>query len=180
MSQLYANVLNFNIYKITDITIPTENWGMVYDTVIDEFMNDKVKEVLGIIPDDKMWSFVYDDAYNAQYESYHALEPAWPVVDEILKTSNVDVIVYSGQLDAICNTAGTLRWIQRLTWPGLEEYNQAERKIVANPHNHEPEMFVKSYDHLKMYWILNAGHVVPVDVPNAALRMLNRILDDSD
>ena len=133
MSQLYANVPNFNIYKITDITIPAENWGLVYDTVIDEFMNDKVKEILGIIPDDKKWSFWYEDAYNAQYESYDALEPARPVVDEILKTSDVDVIVYSGQLDVICNTVGTLSWIQRLTWPGLEEYNQAERKIVANP-----------------------------------------------
>ena len=47
MSQLYANVPNFNIYKITDITIPAENWGMVYDTVIDEFMNDKVKDNFG-------------------------------------------------------------------------------------------------------------------------------------
>ena len=34
MSQLYANVPNFNIYKITDITIPTENWGMVYDQLL--------------------------------------------------------------------------------------------------------------------------------------------------
>ena len=127
MSQLYANVPNFNIYKMTDITIPAENWGLVYDTVIDEFMNDKVKETLGIIPDDKKWSFWYEDAYNAQYESYDALEPAWPVVDEILKTSGVDVIVYSGQLDVICNTVGTLSWIQRLTSPGLyiSRFNRA-------------------------------------------------------
>ena len=41
-------------------------------------------------------------------------------------------------------------------------------------------MFVKSYSNLAMYWVLDSGHSVPVDVPDVALRMLNRILDDVD
>ena len=51
INQLHADIPGFNIYKITDITKPRENWGLVYDMDIDAFMNEKVKKELGIIPD---------------------------------------------------------------------------------------------------------------------------------
>ena len=178
MGEIDANVPGFNIYKITDITKPSEMWGLIYDQVIDEFMNDKVKKGLGIIPDDIQWKLFKYLVFEVNIG--HFGKPVWHLVDEILKTSDIDVIVYSGQLDVICSTSGTLRWIQRLKWPGLEEYNKAERKTLVNPLTQKPEMFVKSYNHLKMYWVLNAGHVVPADVPESALRMLNRILEDSN
>ena len=178
MEMIYANVPGFNIYKVTDITKPRETWGLIYDTDINALMNKKVKKVLGIIPDERQWEIMTHLVFLVNIGDFG--KPVWHLVDEILKTSDIDVIVYSGQLDVICSTAGTLAWIQRLTWPGLEEYNQAARKTLANPYTQKPEMFVKSHDHLKMYWILNAGHVVPVDVPDAALRMLDRILDDTD
>ena len=31
-----------------------------------------------------------------------------------------------------------------------------------------------------MYWVLDAGHVVPTDVPDTALRMVTGILDNVD
>ncbi len=43
-----------------------------------------------------------------------------------------------------------------------------------------PEMFVKAHGRLAFYWVLQAGHEVPADVPEVALRMLNRILDRTD
>ena len=178
MGEIDANVPGFNIYKITDITKPSEMWGLIYDQVIDEFMNDKVKKGLGIIPDDIQWKLFKHLVFEVNIGDFG--KTVWHQVDEILKTSNIDVIVYSGQLDVICSTSGTLRWIQRLKWPGLEEYNKVERKTLVNPLTQKPEMFVKSYNHLKMYWVLNAGHVVPADVPESALRMLNRILEDSN
>ena len=70
--------------------------------------------------------------------------------------------------------------MNKLTWDGKVEFDKAERKLLANPDTKKPEMFVKAHDHLKMYWMLNSGHVVPADVPDTALRMLNRILDHID
>ena len=61
-----------------------------------------------------------------------------------------------------------------------ERIYKAERKMLTNPGTDVPEMFVKSYENLKFYWVLNSGHVVPADVPDVALRMWNRILDDTD
>ena len=181
VSTVYQFVPPVTFYSIMDLSRVDENkQGSVYDINIDELMNGHVREKLKIIPDDKLWNNWYEDAFFAQYDSHDALKPVWHLVDEVLKTSDIDVVVYSGQLDIICSTAGALRWMNKLTWEGKTKFDKAERKLLANPDTRKPEMFVKAHDTLKMYWILNSGHVVPADVPDAALRMLNRILDDTD
>ena len=181
MSLIQGYVPGNSFYKLTDVSIPRPERALVYDMDIKEFMNKSVRKKLGLIPDDKLWNkFELDLVTKAILRTGDFVKPVWHLVDDILNSSDVDVIVYSGQFDIICSTAGTLRWMQRLTWPGLEDYNKATKKTILNPDNKVPEMFVKSSGHLKMYWILDAGHVVPADVPDAAMRMLNRILDNKD
>ena len=181
LQKLFNNVPHMNVYKLTDIVKPEETWNLVYDMDIDEFMNDHVKDKLGIISSDKYWNmFEYHPVTQTLVDNRDFAKPVWHLLDDLLKSSDIDVVVYSGKLDAICSTAGTLRWMNKLTWNGKAGFDKAERRVLRHPEINVPEMFVKSHDHLKMYWVLNAGHVVPVDVPDAALRMLNRILDDSD
>ena len=165
-SEIYDYVFPYNILTI--------NGSSIYQIDINSFMNGQIREKLTIIPDDKKWS---SEFCFYQKDQNH---PVWHLLDEYLKTSDIEVIIYSGQLDWICNTAGTLRWMQKLTWEGKKEFDQAERKMLTNPETDEAEMFVKSSGRLKMYWILNSGHVVPADVPDVALRMFNRILDGTD
>ena len=149
----------------------------IYSINITGCMNGPIKGKLGIIPDAKIWDMKWWSINRALTDHD---EPVWNLVDEVLKESDIDVVVYSGQLDMLCNTAGALRWIYKLTWDGMKEFDETERKMLTNPYTDVPEMFVKSYDNLKFYWVLNSGHVVPADVPDVALRMLNRILDDRD
>ena len=145
-------------------------------------MNGPIRKKLGVIPDDKIWKHLEGHTFRKQIDSRDVFKPVWHLVDEVLKTSNIEIIVYSGQLDIICNTSGTLRWMRRLTWPGNKEFDKIKRKMLADPATNLPEMFVKSHGALKMYWILNSGHAVPYDydVPHVAFRMLNRILVDAD
>ena len=152
----------------------------IYALNISDIMNGPIRKKLGIIPDDLIWKRTSSKVYWAQVKSNDLYQDKWPIIDKLLKSSNIDVIVYQGQLDLICNTPATIAWVQKLTWPGLVKYNAAETKTLANPVTHVPEMFVKSYGHFKFYWILNSGHAVPADVPDVALRMLNRIMDDKD
>ena len=149
----------------------------IYSIDIVDFMNGPIREKLGVIPEEKKWDMNWR---RIKYALTDHDQPAWHLVDEVLKSSDIDIVVYQGQLDMMCNTAGALRWMNKLTWNGTEEFGKAERKMLTNPDTQIPEMFVKAYGHLKMYWILNSGHVVPRDVPDVALRMLNRILDDTD
>jgi len=53
-----------------------------------------------------------------------------------------------------------MRWVQTLTWPGLDHYNLADRLTLLNPDTQLTEAFVKAHDRLKFYWILGAGHSV--------------------
>ena len=54
--------------------------------------------------------------------------------------------------------SGVMRWIQTLSWPGLEAYNSAARQTLTNPDTQLTEGFVKAHD--RLYWILGAGHTV--------------------
>ena len=163
---------------VRDYVVPynilTINGSSIYQIDINDFMNGPIGEKLKIVPDDKKWNWrgcYWQDDWD---------HPVLHLLDEVLKSSDIVVIVYSGQLDWICNTAGTLRWMQKLTWKGKKEFDQADRKLLTNPETDEAEMFIKSSGRLKMYWVLNSGHALPADVPDVALRMLNRILDGTD
>ena len=49
---------------------------------------------------------------EALYEDFMKNEVS--LVDKILMNYNVKVMVYTGQNDLICNTPGTLRWVENL------------------------------------------------------------------
>ena len=53
MNQFFAHVPSLNIYKLTDVVKPRETWSFVYGIDIEEFMNNHVKDKLGIIPNRK-------------------------------------------------------------------------------------------------------------------------------
>ena len=150
----------------------TVDLGSVYDIGIYDFIEGPIRRKLGIILDYKKWNDGTSDTYIASFESLDALKPVWHLVDDVLKTTDIDVVVYQGQLDLVCDTSGT--------WPGIQDFDKAKKNVLTNPDTDVPEMFVKSYENLKMYWVLNSGHVVPADVSDVALKMLNRILDDTD
>jgi len=56
--------------------------------------------------------------------------------------------------------SGVIRWVQTLSWPGLDDYNSAERQTLIDPDTQKTEAFVKAHGRFKFYWILGAGHSV--------------------
>lgn len=80
------------------------------------------------------------------------------VVEEVLNTTNLKVFVYSGQLDVIVETVGTVKWAENLRWKNKNHYNAAERQVVN--WGGALEGYVKSTDNFAMYWINKAGHSV--------------------
>ena len=181
MQEVHVFVPDLNIYDISDTNIPLPSGWNGYNEDIDDLMNVVARKKLGIIPKDVQWKMIaYSSVHETVQESGEFISPVWHLLDEILKSADIDVVVYSGQFDLMCTTAGTLKWMNRLTWEGKRKFDEANRTTLVNPSTNIPEMFLKSFGHLKMYWVLNAGHVVPADVPDVALRMLNRILDGQD
>jgi len=108
------------------------------------------------------------------------MKPVIDVVDSALRETALQVIVYSGQLDLICDTKGTMDWVQKLTWSGLGNYNGANRRPFTKATDGQTEMFVKAYNRFKFYWVLGGGHAVAHDVGETAYRMFVRIIEDMD
>ncbi len=151
----------------------------IYSVPMHDFMNQVIRNKLKIIPDSVDFNTLNETVYAKQMESNDLYKPVWPLVDEVLRTSDIDIVVYEGQLDVLCDTTAALRWMHKMSWSGMAGFDAVERVTLLDPTTSKPEMFVKSYDNLKMYWVLHSGHVVPVDVPYTAQRMLRYIINET-
>ncbi|XP_039097098.1 retinoid-inducible serine carboxypeptidase isoform X2 [Hyaena hyaena] len=103
------------------------------------------------------------------------MKPVISVVDELLE-AGVNVTVYNGQLDLIVDTMGQEAWMRKLKWAELPKFNKLKWKaLYSDPKSSETSAFVKSYKNLSFYWILRAGHMVPSDQGDMALKMMRMV-----
>ena len=87
-------------------------------------------------------------------------------------------MLYAGDVDYICNWLGNKKWALDLEWDGKTEFVQAEDKpwMLSNGENMGR---IRSHENFKFLQVYNAGHMVPMDQPQAASEMLNSWLDGS-
>ncbi|GMH53170.1 hypothetical protein TrRE_jg5815 [Triparma retinervis] len=81
---------------------------------------------------------------------------------------DVDVLIYAGDVDFICNSLGNKAWTLDLEWEGKEGFNALEDKDWENGSGS-----VRTYNGLTFLTVFDAGHMVPSDQPEAALTMLD-------
>jgi serine carboxypeptidase 1 len=67
-----------------------------------------------------------------------------------------------------------------LTWSGMPSFNAAAKTAVADPDPASPTgtvgAFVRKYEQLTLWWILDAGHMVPADQGYMALEFFKRTI----
>ncbi|CAM0873466.1 unnamed protein product [Alopecurus aequalis] len=143
----------------------------VGDSILDA-MNGAIKQKLKIIPKDLVWQAQSYTVYYALINDF--MKPRIEEVDELL-SYGVNVTVYNGQLDVICSTVGAEAWVQKLKWDGLKNFLSLPRQPLYCGSAKATKGFVRSYKILHFYWILGAGHFVPVDQPCIALDMIGNI-----
>ncbi|KAG2286088.1 hypothetical protein Bca52824_045692 [Brassica carinata] len=137
---------------------------------LDTLMNGVIKKKLKIIPKDLVWGNNSGNVFSAMQADF--MRPTIEGVDELL-AKGIDVTIYNGQLDVICSTSGTEAWVRKLKWEGLQEFKKMEREpIYCEKDRTTTRGFTKSFKNLHFYWILGAGHFVPVDEPCVALKMV--------
>ncbi|KAJ8619738.1 hypothetical protein MRB53_028267 [Persea americana] len=137
------------------------------------FMNGVIKKKLRIIPKNVSWGGQSDVVFTGLAGDF--MKPRINEVDELL-SNGVNVTVYNGQLDLICATKGTEAWLQKLKWDGLKKFTNLDRTpLHCNSGPKDTRGFRKSYKNLHFYWILGAGHFVPVDQPCVSLQMIGEI-----
>ncbi|XP_034689046.1 serine carboxypeptidase-like 51 isoform X2 [Vitis riparia] len=142
------------------------------DVDIDTLMNGIIKDKLRIIPKNVSWGGQSDLVFGTLSGDF--MKPRIKEVDELL-AKGVNVTIYNGQLDLICATMGTEAWVEKLKWDGLKEFLSMKRTPLYCGGGGGTKGFTKSYKNLHFYWILGAGHFVPVDQPCIALNMVGGI-----
>lgn len=140
---------------------------------LSQLMNGPIRKKLKIIPEDCSWGAQSSNVFMNMEGDF--MKPVISIVDELLE-AGVNVTVYNGQLDLIVDTMGQEAWVRKLKWPELPKFNQLRWKaLYSNPKSSETSAFVKSYKNLAFYWILRAGHMVPSDQGDMALKMMKMV-----
>ncbi|KAL3716467.1 hypothetical protein ACJRO7_008118 [Eucalyptus globulus] len=136
-------------------------------------MNGPIRKKLKIIPVNVTWQgqgSLVSAAFVGDF-----MKPRIEEVDKLL-AKGVNVTVYNGQLDLICATKGTEAWLNKLKWDGLSSFLSEDRvPLHCGKGFTGTKGFVRSYRNLFFYWILGAGHMVPIDQPCISLQMVGSI-----
>ena len=149
--------------------------GVYHQPDLVNFMNTAIRKKLGIIPNNVKWGAQAENLFK--YQSDDLLRPVIKEVDYLI-SQGLKVVVYQGQFDMLCDTVGSEQWINKLTWSGLQGFKYATRKpLYIDGQKGQTQAFVKSYGDFSLYYILNAGLMVPSDNGEMALKMLGEIIN---
>jgi len=122
----------------------------------------------------KEWDMCNGDVYN--HLKPDIVKPFMSEVEEILG-HKIKVLLYSGDLDFVCNWEGGLEWTNKLKWEGEAGFKSAEFQQWFKEEG-VPAGEVKKYDLLTFVKVYDAGHIVPADQPESAYEMLIKFLYD--
>jgi len=90
----------------------------------------------------------------------------------------IDVLIYVGTYDWICNWVGNSRWVEAMEWWGQKEYNSKEfEEWTVDGH---AAGFTKKSRGLTFATVYAAGHMVPYDKPAESLALINRWMESRD
>jgi len=89
-----------------------------------------------------------------------------------LLEDGINLLIYAGEYDLICNWLGNSRWVNSMNWSGQKAFVAAPN--VTFSVDGADAGLMNSYGPLTFLKVHNAGHMVPMDQPKAALEMLDR------
>jgi carboxypeptidase D len=104
------------------------------------------------------------------------------VVPEIVQVlehpDQVELLFFNGIQDMVCNHVGNERALEKLPWKHAEDWNAAPRYAWSAQASGPTQVsgYMREYQNLKYLKILDAGHMVPLDVPAVAFEMMQTFL----
>ncbi|KAK7305525.1 hypothetical protein VNO77_43431 [Canavalia gladiata] len=161
--QILSIAGNINYY---DIRKKCEG-DLCYDfSNVEIFLNKKtVRDALGV--GDLDFVSCSSTVYSAMMQDWmRNLEVGIPTLLE----DGIKVLVYAGEEDLICNWLGNSRWVHAMEWSGQKEFGGSP--VAPFLVDGAEAGMLKSHGPLAFLKVSEAGHMVPMDQPKAALQML--------
>lgn len=99
-----------------------------------------------------------------------------PYIAELLDDAGIRVLIYGGDRDLSVNLQGLEQVLMDMDWSGHDHWPDADRYLWMVQDN--VAGYAKTHKNLDMLLVLNSGHLVPYNVPIAALDLIERLVDD--
>ena len=132
----------------------------------------EVRQALHVSPDVGPWTdtstIVADILERGEQDSCANLYP--------MLFEQIRVLIYNGLYDMDCNFMGTDAWLASIKWSEGEVFNEMPRI----PWNENGQLLghFRAAGNLTQVLVNGAGHLVPMDQPEAAQKMLNIFLEN--
>lgn len=116
-----------------------------------------------------------NDVYRglSQFDGVSTLETVQSLLQNGLR-----MMFYNGQWDMMCNHYNTEKLLLNLDWNGSAEYQDAEKYTWTVEGMQEPAGFSQQGGNLTYLVVTGAGHMVPMDVPEAAADLARRFVQN--
>lgn len=147
---------------------------LCYDIIgdMEHYFNQKfVKNQLGI--HHRKFKACNDGVNEAFYRNGDMMQPFSHAVTALLE-SKINVLIYAGDADYICNWIGNKAWTLQLEWSGQVGFNNSKDITWIHSETGKVAGELRSYKNFSFLRIYNAGHLVPYDQPDIALEMVTR------
>ncbi|KAH6689758.1 Alpha/Beta hydrolase protein [Plectosphaerella plurivora] len=123
------------------------------------------------------WDMMDMPAYQRYLDSGDFFEPTTPVLSELLR-HGLDVLIYVGVTDIICNPDGVLEALRGVDWEGKPEFRGTPwENLPWTESSGAVAGRVKAARNLWLAEVEGAGHMVPYDQPASALKLVGQWLD---
>ncbi|KAG6483391.1 hypothetical protein ZIOFF_060036 [Zingiber officinale] len=169
---LLAGDINFPL-QYYDIRKKCEG-SLCYDfSNMEKFLNqESVRKVLGV--GNRKFVSCSPLVYRAMITDWMKnLEVGIPALLE----DGIKLMVYAGEYDLICNWLGNFRWVSSMEWSGSQIFN--ETALTQFKVDGKEAGLFKTFGPLTFLKVHDAGHMVPMDQPKAALQMLEKWMEGS-
>eukprot|EP00898_Chlorokybus_atmophyticus_P003175 jgi/Chlat1/3859/Chrsp26S00302 len=158
--QIFDRVLEYagdiNVY---DIRLPCTYKPLCYDfSLLDRYLNlPETQAQLGVKRKFVECTNIVSTAMAA--DIMKNLEPKIPPMLE----DGIQVLIYAGDKDLICNWLGNYLWVSGMQWSGKLAFNSAKNETWTVEGDYAGEL--KSAQGLTFLRVASAGHMVPMDQP---------------
>ncbi|CAK1544028.1 unnamed protein product [Leptosia nina] len=130
------NIMFTAIIEDTEQNINLENVNQPsYDAALQKLnhdMNAFVKPTLNVNQSIN-WVHLSFDAYYSLINSF--VVPGIKFLEILLNNTNLKVVVYNGNLDAVTPLCGASNWVHNLKWHGAEQFMNAKRLPIRGEWN---------------------------------------------
>ena len=153
-----------------DIRIPCKVPGLCYDfSQVKTFLDSPtVQQRLGVSMPWASCNFDVNRKFASDWmKRYEQLLPD-------LLGAGIPVLIYAGDVDFICNWLGNKAWTLALDWPGKQAFYAAQDlpwKVAGKTAGE-----LRSAGGFHFLRVYDAGHMVPMDQPQAALQMVQEFI----